>query len=120
MKFHFNVPNLKDRRKQLRDNSTEAEKILWQRLRNNKLGFKFFRQYSIDGYVLDFYCPEKRLGIEIDGGYHRSENAKIYDLYRTRYIEAYGIKVIRFWNSDIDNYLKEVLQDIKTLLASPS
>lgn len=120
MKFHFNSPTLKNRRKQLRNNSTETENIFWQRLRNDRLGFKFFRQYSIDGYVVDFYCPERRLAIEIDGGYHLVLGAKKYDSYRTRYLEAYNIKVVRFWNSDVKNNIKEVLADIKELLASPS
>ncbi|MEK7154813.1 MAG: endonuclease domain-containing protein [Patescibacteria group bacterium] len=120
MKFHFNSPILKNRRKQLRSNSTETESIFWQKLRNDKLGFKFFRQYSIDGYVVDFYCPKKRLAIEIDGGYHQKLDVKKYDSYRTRYFDAYNIKTIRFWNSDVKNNIEKVLADIKELLASPS
>ena len=109
----FNNPNLKLRRQKLRVDSTNSEKVLWQKIRNNKLGYKFLRQYSVEGYVLDFYCPEKRLAIEIDGGYHKNQDAKVYDSYRTRYIEAFNIMVMRFWNSDIGHHLNEVLQDIK-------
>ena len=116
----FNHPNLKLRRQKLRGDSTNFEKILWNRIRDTKLGRKFFRQYSVEGYVLDFYCPEKRLGIEIDGGYHQKLDVQKYDSYRTRYLEAYNIKIARFWNYDIKNNIKEVLTDIKTLIASPS
>lgn len=119
-RFVFNNVNLKNRRQKLRRDSTDTEKILWYRIRNNKLGFKFFRQYSVEGYVLDFYCPEKKLAIEIDGGYHQKPDAKTYDLYRTKYIEAYGIKVIRFWNNDIETNLNKVLIDIKNVIMSPS
>lgn len=119
-KIVFNHPKLKPRRQKLRLDSTYSEKVLWQKIRNGKLGSKFLRQYSIEGYVLDFYCPEKRLAIEIDGDYHKSQDVKIYDSYRTRYIEAYSIKVMRFWNSDIGHHLNEVLQDIKETVASPS
>ncbi len=84
------------------------------------MGYKFFRQYSIEGYVVDFFCPRKRMAIEIDGGYHQKSDVKRYDFYRTRYLKAYNIKIARFWNSDIENNIKEVLIDVKTLLASPS
>ncbi len=119
-KIVFNHPNLKPRRQKLRLDSTYFEKTLWQKIRNSKLGRKFFRQYSIEGYVVDFYCPEKRLAIEIDGGYHQKPDTKKYDSYRTRYLEAYNVKIVRFWNSDIKDNIKEVLADIKVLLTSPS
>ena len=116
----FNNPDLKLRRQKLRRDSTSSEKVLWNKIRDTKLGYRFLRQYGVEGYVLDFYCPEKRLAIEIDGGYHRNQDAKIYDSYRTRHIEAFNIRVVRFWNSDINHYLDKVLVDIKELLASPS
>mgnify|MGYP001582004043 len=104
----------------MRRDSTSSEKVLWNKIRDTKLGYRFLRQYSVEGYVLDFYCPEKRLGVEIDGGYHQKLNVKKYDSFRTRYLEAYNIKISRFWNSDIKNNIKEVLADVRTLLASPS
>ena len=116
----FNNPDLKLRRQKLRRDSTSSEKVLWNKIRDTKLGYRFLRQYSVEGYVLDFYCPEKRLGVEIDGGYHQKLNVKKYDSFRTRYLEAYNIKISRFWNSDIKNNIKEVLADVRTLLASPS
>lgn len=115
-KFVFNVTGLKNRRRKLRKDSTDTEKILWYRIRNNKLGYKFFRQYSIEGYVLDFYCPEKRLAIEIDGGYHDKQDVKTYDEYRQKWIEAYNICIIRFKNEEILNNKKLVVEKINALL----
>ncbi len=116
MKFHFNSPALKNRRKQLRSDSTETEKILWHKLRGNKLGVKFFRQYSVDGYVLDFYCPEKRLGIELDGSHHSTLSAKIYDRYRTRYLGAFNIKIFRFYNGEVKNDIRQIMAKLNALL----
>lgn len=116
MRFHFNSPLLKDRRKRLRKDSTEVEKILWNKIRGEKLGVKFFRQYSLDGYVMDFYCPEKRLAVEIDGGYHIQASSKVYDKYRERYISAFNIKIARFKNDEIINNRKFVIERINALL----
>lgn len=101
---------MKPRRQNLRARSTLAEKILWSRLSNNKLGYKFFRQYSVEGYVLDFYCPEKRLGIELEGKIHSRPQVKTYDEYRKKYLEAYDIKLLVIKN-------EEVLENIHNSLA---
>lgn len=100
----------------MRKDATDAEKILWYNIRNSKLGFKFFRQYSIEGYVLDFYCPEKRLAIEVDGGYHNKPNTKAYDEYRQKWIEAYSIRIVRFRNEEVINNKKLVVDKISALL----
>ena len=119
-KLVFNIYPLKARRQDLRSKATQAEKILWERIRNNKLGHKFFRQYSIEGYVIDFYCPEKRLGIEVEGLIHvRSEN-KIYDKYRLGYLEAYNIRFMRIANEKIYREISNVVKGIKEVLSSPS
>lgn len=99
-----------ERRKQLRNNSTPQEKLLWKQLQRKKLGYKFIRQYSVDNYVVDFYCPSKRLAIELDGGIH-SKTIK-YDKYRTSYLEAFSIKVLRFQNSDVDINIQSVVDKI--------
>src|SRR3990172_7927321 len=112
MQFHYNKTQLKYRRKQLRRDTTEAEKILWYKIRDKKLGVKFFRQYSLDGYVIDFYCPERRVAIEIDGGYHKLASSRTYDKYREKYISAFNIKIVRFNNE------KEVIKRINALLLS--
>jgi len=95
----------------LRHEETKAEKILWEALRNKKLGVKFRRQHPIDKFILDFYAPEIKLGIELDGFSHK-ENTE-YDKLRTEYLKSKGIKIIRFWNSEIENNLKEVIFKIK-------
>jgi len=95
----------------LRKEETKAEKILWQELRNKKLGVKFRRQHPIDKFILDFYAPEIKLGIELDGSSHK-ENTE-YDKLRTEYLKSQGIKIIRFWNADVENNLESVIERIK-------
>mgnify|MGYP001583068275 FL=1 len=68
--FHHNIEDLTQKRKILRNNSTTTEKLLWDKLKNNQIGVKFRRQHSVDYYILDFYCPKFRLGIELDGSIH--------------------------------------------------
>lgn len=107
---------MKPRRKQLRNRATEEERILWSCLKNDKLGCKFIRQYSVEGYVVDFYCPDKRLAVELDGQQH-ADNVK-YDLYRTKYLGVYNIRVLRFWNHEVKNNLSQVLRQILLVLPS--
>ena len=110
----FNKKNFKQRRKELRNNPTKAEAFLWGYLRNSQLeGKKFRRQTSIGSFVVDFYCPEENLVIEIDGDFHFDENAKKYDEERTEKIETEGIKVIRFENQEVLLNLDKVLKEIK-------
>ncbi|ODS34002.1 MAG: methyltransferase [Candidatus Scalindua rubra] len=94
---------------------TKAEIILWSKLKGKQLnGLKFRRQYGINNYVVDFYCPELRLAIEVDGDVH-SYNSRInYDKQRQRDIEALGIKVLRYTNNDVIKNLEGVLNDIIT------
>ena len=95
----------------LRKEETEAEKILWEELRNSKIGIKFRRQHPIDKFILDFYAPKIKLAIELDGKDHK-EN-KRYDKIRTEFLESKNIKVLRFWNSEVEKDLKGVLKKIK-------
>ena len=91
-----------ERRRELRRNQTSAEKALWNRVRAKQLnGFKFFRQYSIGPYIVDFYCPEKHLVVELDGESHFADDAVIYDKERTAYLNSLHIRVLRFLNTDI-------------------
>ncbi len=102
MKFLRNDPTLKQRRQELRRNQTKAEKILWAHLRNRQFyGMKFFRQYSIGPYILDFYCPTMKLAEELDGGQHNQCESKEYDAARSEYLKAQGIDVTRFWNHEV-------------------
>ncbi len=105
------------RRKELRRKSTTTENLLWQYLRNNSLGFKFKRQYSVVNYVVDFYCSRAKLAIELDGLIHKT--SKNYDTYRTRYLNSLGIKEIRFNNWQIENNINLALKEIKNNLPSP-
>ena len=118
--FLFNVTNLKPRRQSLRGKSTQAEKILWERLRKENLGYKFFRQSSLEGYVMDFYCPVKRLAIEIEGSIHHRSDVNRYDTYRFRYLQAFNIKILKFSNQDIYTQIGKVLKTIRLNLRSPS
>ncbi|MBI4128324.1 MAG: endonuclease domain-containing protein [Parcubacteria group bacterium] len=98
----FNDQKLKKFRKGLRKNQTDAERLIWNLVRSGQIqGLKFFRQYSVGPYVLDFYCPYLRLAIEIDGGQHNEMTEKFKDENRTRYPKALNIRVIRFWNNDV-------------------
>ena len=97
--------------RQLRVNQTDAEKVLWNRIRNRQLdGHKFVRQLPISGYICDFVCREKRLVIEVDGGQHNESTA---DVIRDRRLTEEGYKVIRFWNNDVFGNLEGVLLTIQ-------
>jgi very-short-patch-repair endonuclease len=100
-----------------RQEPTESESLLWQALRNRKLGEKFRRQHPIGIYIPDFVCLEKRLIIEIDGGYHFTPEQKELDEERTLALEQKHLfKVIRFTNEDIKQDINTVLTTIKTIL----
>lgn len=101
--------------RELRKSQTPCERILWRVLKNRQLlNFKFHRQFVIAGFILDFYCPTLKLGIEVDGGIHNLKENKIYDLAREKIINEYGVKIIRFTNHDIENSLPTVIEQIKT------
>jgi very-short-patch-repair endonuclease len=75
-------------------------------LRRNQLGYKFRRQHSIGKYIVDFYCPEKKLIIELDGWQHKEENQKRYDKERSEYMKKLGFNILRFWNNEVNNNLE--------------
>lgn len=96
----------------LRKNQTDAEKLLWQHLRNRQmLGQKFRRQFPIDTYIVDFACLEVKLTIELDGGQHTEQIE--YDQRRTEQLQKRGFKVIRFWNNDVLQNTTGVLEAIR-------
>ncbi len=102
---------LTETRRKLRNNATAAEQVLWEEIRRKKLGVKFRRQYSFGTYIMDFYCPEIKLGLEVDGDIHLSQ--KDFDVYRTRTLNEYGITILRFANSQIFIHLQNCVQEIK-------
>ncbi len=74
---------------------------------------KFFRQYSVGPYVLDFYCPAAKLGVELDGGQHNECDKRKYDADRSKYMEAQGISVVRFWNHEVLCHMQNVLTELE-------
>jgi len=110
------TPQTQRNAKQLRQNMTEAEKLLWFHIRNRQLGVKFRRQTPIGRYIADFYCHEHKLIIELDGSQHLLEQAE-YDQIRTDFFAAQGISVLRFWNNEVMLKPHDVLAMIKKALS---
>jgi very-short-patch-repair endonuclease len=114
--LHY-TPSLKFRARRLRIKCTHAEALLWTRIRRKSLGYEFHRQVPIDEYIVDFYCHELRLAIEVDGSSH--DNKQDYDQRRQRRLESMGVRFVRFENSDVNKGLSEVirvLHDVMTEL----
>ena len=101
-------------RKKLRNSATAVEAILWTHLKGRQLlGKKFRRQAGISRYIVDFYCPECRLVVELDGDGHYSPTIDEYEEERTKYLESQGLKVIRFENLEIYDNIEGVLEEIQ-------
>ena len=96
-----------------RNNQTNAEKCLWQCLRGGELGVKFKRQHIIYDFIADFVCLERDLIIEVDGAYHFTDSQMEYDVYRTKDLERFGFRVIRFTNDEVINETEKVLTIIR-------
>ena len=104
--------NSTDFARQLRKNSTDAERLIWNNLRNRSLeGVKFRRQQSFGPYIVDFIAAEKKLVIELDGGQHAAN--KVLDKDRDHYIESEGYRVLRFWNNEVLQNTEGVLERIR-------
>lgn len=113
MKKH-NKPELRNRRKELRQNLTPAEAFLWRYLQNKKLaGRKFRRQHGIGSYIVDFYCASERLIVELDGEVHNNPVAAEKDERRTKYPENLDYRIIRFENKMVFDHLTSVLREIQ-------
>jgi very-short-patch-repair endonuclease len=107
--------NIKGKAKDLRKNMTQHERILWNCIRKRQLnGMHFRRQHPYGIYILDFYCFEAQLVIEIDGMIHLKNRE--YDIERTEYLESSGLNVIRFKNEDVEERIEWVLKQIDTYL----
>ena len=103
--------SLRDRVRELRGNPTEAEKNVWRHLRYKQLGgHRFRRQHPIGNFIVDFFCFERSLVIELDGGHHSEQGD--YDQKRALRLESRGYKVLRFWNNQIMNEIDAVLEAI--------
>ena len=113
-KHLYNDPSTKSNRRHLRKNATDAERKLWRILQNRQMSnSKFLRQYTVGSYVLDFYCPERRLAIEVDGGQHADSHSQQHDAHRDKYLKELNIRVIRLWNNDVLQNIDGVGQKIK-------
>lgn len=109
----FNHPYHKKLRQQLRNQTTRPEQLLWLKLKGKQcFGLKFRRQCGIGQYIVDFYCPQKKLVVEIDGDTHYIGNATNYDETRDNYLKSLGLKVLRFTNLDIQQNIQGVLEMI--------
>ena len=102
------------RARELRRDMTSAEKVLWNELRGNKLGAHFRRQQIIAGFIVDFYCHRAGLVIELDGSVHANQSEE--DAHRGKVLNEMGLRVIRFWNGEVEKNLAEVLRKIRAEL----
>ncbi|MCO8041540.1 DUF559 domain-containing protein [Acinetobacter bohemicus] len=106
-------PQLLEFAKYMRHSATDAEHLMWQILRAKRfMGLKFRRQHVIKPYIVDFYCHEVGLVIELDGSQHGMDDAIGYDAERTKFLEALGLTVVRYWNHDVLSGTDVVLGDL--------
>jgi cyclase len=103
--------------KKLRDNMTWAERKLFEQLSCNKLKARFKAQHPIFIYVVDFYCHKAKLVIEIDGDVHFNKEAQLKDIERTKTLEGFGLRIIRFTNEQIHKDMDGVLKEIKSYIS---
>ena len=99
--------------KSMRHTATDAENLMWQLFRNKRfMNLKFRRQHVIAPYIVDFFCHELGLVIELDGGQHGIDDAVEYDAERTKFLEALGFNVVRFWNHDVLGNTEVILEHL--------
>ena len=98
---HYNIKSEQEKRRSLRKNMTFCKKIVWSNLRKRQLGYSFLSQYSIDHFVIDFYCPELKLAVEVDGESHNNSGQREYDIKRQKYLEEFNIKFVRIKDEDL-------------------
>jgi very-short-patch-repair endonuclease len=102
---------------ELRNTMTEAEKILWKHLRNRQLaGYRFRRQHPVNEFIIDYFCYEAMIAVEVDGEVHNDATQIEYDMERTRILNKLGIAVVRFSNIDVENSTYEVINQIIEIL----
>ena len=119
-KLDYNLPNippLKSRRRELRNAPTPAERVLWRYLQRRQLeGAKFRRQQSIGWYVVDFFCVESNLAIELDGQSHYEILREDYEAERTKFLKSQGVEILRFENREVIENIEGVLETIRNAL----
>jgi very-short-patch-repair endonuclease len=112
----------RDRARQLRRFSSEAEAFLWRQLRDRAFkGLKFRRQLALGKYIVDFVCLEKRLIIELDGGQHNEEAQRQYDRVRDQWLRSQGFRILRYWNNELFGEWEAIAEAVwKALQEDPS
>lgn len=116
--FYGAKPEIFEKAATLRNNMTEAEKILWEKLKDRNLfPSKFRRQHPIDIFIVDFYCHNAKLVVELDGKYHLKRDQREYDIGRSAEIESWGLKIIRFANEEVINNSDNVVLQIQQVIA---
>jgi very-short-patch-repair endonuclease len=119
--MHPYNPKLKQLSQELRKNMTDAEKLLWSRLRIKQIkGLMFSRQKPLGEYIADFYCHRAKLVIEVDGGQHFSADSIEYDRTRDEFMGGMGLTVLRFTNTDVMNNIEGVLEVIESKISPVS
>ena len=108
-------PNLKSLARQLRQNSTLAEILLWKNIKDRALGYEFHRQVPIDEFIVDFYCHELILAIEVDGNTHDYNFGN--DELRQKRLESLGITVVRFTDDDVRKFMNDVLRSLQVIIS---
>jgi very-short-patch-repair endonuclease len=108
----FNQEKQKERRRLLRSQMPVSEKLFWYKVRRNNLGYRFRRQFGIGKYIVDFYCPQFKLVVEIDGATHETEKELEHDRIRQNFLEGLGLEVKRYDNLQIKNGLGWVIDDL--------
>ncbi len=111
--FNFKKDELVNFARELRKTQTDAEKLLWEVLKDRKVdGHKFRRQHPFGKYVLDFYCAMEKLCVELDGGGHARQTKTEHDEERSKALEKEGLRVLRFWNNDVLDNIEGVIDAI--------
>jgi len=106
--------NLKQHSRELRENMTDAEKHLWAKIRMKQhKGCQFYRQKPIGDYIVDFFCPRAKLVIEIDGSHHAVGETMEYDRIRDDYLNSFGLRVLRFTNTEVLTHTEGVIERIE-------
>ena len=114
-KLIYYNPELKQKARRLRNESTFSEILLWLKIKGKTFGYEFHRQVPIDEYIVDFYCHELHLAIEVDGSSH--DNKFEYDLKRQRKLESLGVRFIRFEDIDVKRRMNDVLRALEIVIS---
>ena len=113
--FYGASPLIFQRAKELRNQVTHGEMVLWDYLRNNQIGYRFRRQHPIGNFIVDFYCHQLKLVIEIDGSIHNEKDIQESDKVRQKILEADGLTILRFTNDEVLRNIGDVIQKINAL-----